>query len=675
MNNSNNSNNSQINYLTDRLSNLILLDIISKIDNNVDMICFLLTCKRLYHSIGQQSNKSIRFKGLAYFDKLQPNSLNEWLVGRLPNCLPTFRQIVQNSLSNQMVLVNRLDTFAKCKELVNVYHMYYEDDSSNTDADKDDDNSTDRNNNNSNDNDNDIKIDSDTNSNSSSDDIAYHYEGEMEQVQNVLVTVEDSTIESHPKIPSSTKSLIIHYNNDNFYAPPPNYIPPSVKDVVFHCEQFQCDQDFIPDTVESLEMNTNRLSGNVKLPSKLKSLVWKHNHSSYRNLSLDMIPFHNLSSLTTLKINIADYGNGVVVLPPTLTSLDLTFSDIIPDNLLQPLKSLTNLRIDGEHITNINLQSQTCLKSLFLEEDFYVNLPVTSTIVNLKVYGSVDFIPQSLESLQIGSDHLIEQYQVNPNPLPATLRHLGIIVYHSSLSTSMIPDGVTSLVLDIGSSEQVELDGLIPISVEKLQLTGLFGWFGQATLSTLPNSIKSLKWTDNHDYRTISFSFPEHLETLEWMPGKIENVSYPSSLTSLSIEIPPHSGKIEFSLSKNHMINKNGMFLPPNIKYLTFICSALTNDVSFRLDEIIKQTNVQELTIQINEDPDDDFNFQIYEYKWATFSIRRLLDDKNPQVLIVDNQSMFGGFITLPSSSSSQSSPLYLRYLKSGACPTWGLSI
>ncbi|EGG15420.1 hypothetical protein DFA_10255 [Cavenderia fasciculata] len=582
----NNSNNIQINYLTERLSNLILLDIISKIDNNVDMICFLMTCKRLH--------------------------------------------IVQNTLSNQMVLVNRWNNISKCKELINVYHLY------NKDYDKNNENS-------------------DNNKSSSSDGGDYQYKGEMEQVQNDLVIVEDSIIESHPKIPSSTKSLFLHYCG-HFGAPPLNYIPPSVKDVVFHCQQFQCDQHFIPDTVESLEMNTSKLCCNVKLPSSLKSLVWKHNHSSYRSLSLDMIPFHNLTSLTTLKICLRHFGNGV--LPPNLTSLDLTYSSTIPPNLFQPLKSLTSIRINeafGEKdVVTFDLTSQTILKSLSISSDGsdFVKLPVTSTLLHLEVYNSVDFIPQSLESLQIGSDLLYELSEnPNPVPLPSTLGHLSIKIESYPLPdiSDIIPPSVTSLDLDICHDEEEELDGLIPSTVEKLQLTGLFGWFGQTTLSSLPNSIKSLKWTDNHDFTDISFSFPENLETLEWMPGKIENISYPDSLTSLSIEIPLRSE--EFSLSHNHTISKNGMFLQPNTKYLTLKYLSF-NDTPIRLDEIIYQTNVQELTIQ-KSDKD-------YEHKWASFSIRRLLDNDKPQVLIVDNLSMFGGFITLPSSSSS-SSALYLQ--------------
>ncbi|EGG15418.1 hypothetical protein DFA_10253 [Cavenderia fasciculata] len=92
--------------------------IISKIDNNVDMICFLLTCKRLYHSIRLQSYKNIRFKGLTCFDhEWSDTGLNESVV-RLSNCIPSFKEIVQNTLSH---LVIRGKTFSKCKGLSNFY--------------------------------------------------------------------------------------------------------------------------------------------------------------------------------------------------------------------------------------------------------------------------------------------------------------------------------------------------------------------------------------------------------------------------------------------------------------------------------------------------------------------------------------------------------------------------
>ncbi|EGG15417.1 hypothetical protein DFA_10252 [Cavenderia fasciculata] len=665
---SNNSNNSQINYLTDRLSNLILLDIISKIDNNVDMICFFMTCKRLYHTIRLQSYKNIKFK-----------ELTQYPFVRIQPFIPSFKQISQHTLSHKLVLINQGNIFSKYKGIENIHIL---------------------------------KDDGDNQFDSGGE--------ESEQIQRVIISIKDSQLDPSLKIPSSTHSLIIQTNR-HIDAPPLKYIPPSVKHVIMMCEQFKCDdkEDFIvPDTVESLSLHATtmnvRANTIVKLPNTLKSLGWGR-RSNGPFISLDQFKFHTFTSMTSLTINFKDFGVvasvgsvGGGVLPPNLTFLDLSFMDIIPpSSLFKPLaSSLTNLRLTSPHRFKnlygqfIDLGPLNNLTNLYLFCCGSVKLPVyPSSIVQLDAYGGTfDYIPKSLESFQIESDLLLELYKSNPTPLPSTLTYLWITDYvHRSvpLPTGIIPHGVTSLDISIDPTKYGVLEGLIPTSVKTLDLK--ISHFGQTDLtglipssvetlhlccnitpdllSFIPTSVKSFdlrqaNFIHGHDgknikYENLSFIFPNHIETLKWYSDEIKSVTYSDSITSLSIKttnFKTQNGKNIYSLSKNDNNNcnnnNNGVMLPKNIKKLTWmIGTTKEKNMCIRLDDIINLTNIEELEIQIDYTT------------LSTFSIRRF-DGNNSRVLIVDNQSLFGGFIIQPTSQSP--SPFYLHSLTiDHRCPFW----
>ncbi|EGG15416.1 hypothetical protein DFA_10251 [Cavenderia fasciculata] len=624
--NNNNDNHDQIDYISIKLPTLILLDIISKINNNVDMICFLMTCKRLYHTIRCYKNTIIRFKGLKVV-----------LVTRLSKCLLPFRHIVQHSLSNHLLLINQDYGSKPRPKGPTKFHVIKANDFNNSIRNSD--------------------INS-TYSYKDRDNNQYDSE-EMNMVENVQISLAYTTnrgvkIDPYLKLPSSTRSLIIE-RLDDLDAPPLNHLPPSVKHVSLSCQEFNCEQDFIiPDTVESLAMYTSNVRcTTIKLPSSLKSLVWGNSNGPF--LPLDQFQFNKLTSLTSLKMCVSQFGTSrSILLPPNLTSLNLTFKrdfDIPSPNLFQPLaSSLTNLELYGlfgAPYIPINLQPLTRLKSVRILGKMTVSLPVTPTLTHLDVYGStIDLMPESLESLEIGSYQLIIWYLENPVPLPSTLKHLSIVDSLKNIPPRIMPPGLPSLQLVIDKDKQTNLDGLFPPSLHTLCVSGRFS---TDILSKIPNTIKSLEWerkkgNDDGVGTGIPLTLPNHLMELKWLPQNLSDVisfAQLDHLTSLTIELPIFqlkNGKSLYSLiniNNNNIVksifNNNDMLLPNNIINLTLVING-SNNLCIRLDDIINGSYVEELTIQVNDS------------KWITFSIRRFDDNT---VFIVDNQSMFGGFMTL----------------------------
>ncbi|EGG24364.1 hypothetical protein DFA_06514 [Cavenderia fasciculata] len=92
-----------------KLSNLLLLHIISQIDDNADTVCLLLTCKRIY------SNGSIRrliqFKGIRAINTDKGQISEPFKATAIQFRINSFNDILLNSVSDQYVILDRCKGF------------------------------------------------------------------------------------------------------------------------------------------------------------------------------------------------------------------------------------------------------------------------------------------------------------------------------------------------------------------------------------------------------------------------------------------------------------------------------------------------------------------------------------------------------------------------------------
>ncbi|EGG24861.1 hypothetical protein DFA_03106 [Cavenderia fasciculata] len=480
-----------------------------------------------------------------------------------------------------------------------------------------------------------------------------HHDGpETNDIQDVIIT-DIRGIGSDFRFPVSTTSLIIHNLRSPFRYLPINFIPPGLKHLSLACLAFDHNDPFLVDTIESFELVTPKVTGQIVLPSGLKSFVHRVTKGNSGYIPFRFVPFSSLVSLTTLEMRVKDIETGV--LPASLTSLNLSFQDHLPKDFLKPLASLVNLELNAvmSYDTAANTGSSCLLdfrplhslKTLHFYYEFEdEGIPHGRPTLQYEPY-TVDFIPATLHSLTIQYSSL-----ACAAPLPSSLTYLDIGQCHGQLPVGLVPHGVTHL--RIGSLGLGLQKGSIPTSVTKLSL----GYYnGPTTSSFLPDSIKQLSW--NRKYRDGRVPLPKQLEKLEWAGKRFEPLygsqlnGCPVTLTSLtipmSIDYIPRGRNYIFSLSDHFPNYQDGddnhhLLLPPSIKHLTCRIEMGPGICCFRLDQVINQTNVERLTI----------NFMNYN-KHASFDIKRL-DENNSQILMVDRRSIFGGFITQQRRSNQQ---------------------
>ncbi|EGG21020.1 hypothetical protein DFA_00889 [Cavenderia fasciculata] len=262
--------------------------------------------------------------------------------------------------------------------------------------------------------------------------------------------------------------------------------------------------------------------------------------------------------------------------------------------------------------------------------------------------------------------------------LPKSLTYLHLVKV--PIPVGFIPDRVKILSIISHNSGDFEiLPGSIPSSVETLTLRG---YEGPTTTEYLPDSIKELDWNRQTNTQTLSST----LETLSWgyMGPANDNpmnlpFMFPSTIqhikcTTITFPLPPSLISLEcqfdttclidnsyYSISKfNYQQqqdnnNNNLLLLPLNLRKLKIQANEIFGEgiskFSFRLDEVINQTNVETLSIVMS---------RRILFK-AT--IKRLEKD-NSRVLIVDNKSLFGGIIHQSRQSNNEYAPIYLHNSK-----------
>ncbi|EGG20790.1 hypothetical protein DFA_00655 [Cavenderia fasciculata] len=590
----------EIDYITTKIPTIILLDIINRIEDNVDLISCLLTCKKLYEKIRLQYSHSIRFKGLQYIGKRKDytssdddHSLDYFtpLVYKMGRCMPSFRGILQNTLSNQLVIAKKspelLNAVSDISKRLNNFYVI----------------------------DGVLHDDESTNGQSSQQSMSFNFDNQQQynnQVSKVLLVSRYDPLD-YITLPSSTRQLIIEQSNGDLstFKNLESFIPSTVEHLEIDCECLDLSStsnQVIPNTIKSLVIHLDDsidqigdYENEICLPSGLESLTLRFG----RTIPFNQLPFNHLLSLTTLEFTSKTVTTGV--LPTSLTSLKINLENPPPTDFFKPLPNLVTLHVQIFFIRRdsfiMDLESLQYLESLKFStsQKVDINLPVSESLICLSLpFNStkISHLPKSLEICDISYERLMALVQTTP--LPTSLHKLQIQNCPHGVPVGVIPNSVK--VLSFASiSTALIVEGSIPSSVEKL---GLGRYNGPTSPSFLPDSIKHLTWR-----RGIARteSLPKNLETLTWKP-----------LMILSFGAPD------------------------------------------KLDDIINHTKVQELNLTLSS------SSQV----WVQLAIQRL-DNDNSNVMMVDNQSIFGGFFKQKRMEDGKYGPLYLVYHKDGKESTY----
>ncbi|EGG21017.1 hypothetical protein DFA_00886 [Cavenderia fasciculata] len=648
--------------ISSKVSNLILLNIAEKIDNNADLICFLLTCKRLYFNIGQQHGGKIRFKHLEYIDTkvstLSTFPMNLQFVRSMKHFnLRSFTSLFNNSLANQIVLSDDQESIP----ILNNSLM------TNT-----------------------------TPSDDSDDDRLYVLiHQDSTQLNDMVLPINTKTVHiiKHMKTPLLPMTLFKGVKNlEQLFIS--QYAP----------RQKMCK---LPESIRSLHilrMEQSSLDGGDMFPSQLETLELMGPNDPVQLGSLGLA---KLQYLKTLKIDSIMTGpsSPVPLFPTSLVSLNIEMSHTPPADLFRSLVSLESLTL-SVHSEHVDMDYALDLTTLHALESFelYVNtasiessaiqLPFASSLRHLRISAhlrnlTTQFFPQSsLTSLDIDTSSL----NFDTVALPTSLVTLRLQPPSQiAVPPGYIPNSVKNLFIVLYGGAGL-LDGAIPSSVEELTM---FGYEGAVTPNNFPNSIKKLTWNRVNSVNTVETTLPNQLEKFKWMthidvdpgfthpsypstllelefsgfPSIHPPISYPSSLTKLNCSIAPIQDNGQpndtaaatpiYSISSLRQL-QDGPF-----KFSTILLRKLVLKLeqrgSFRLDQVINQTNVEKLSLCgfSNEDA------------WFKATIKRL-DKDNASVLIVDNKSLFGGIIHQSRQPNNDSStkdiyrPIYIHAKDNG---------
>ncbi|EGG17333.1 hypothetical protein DFA_08328 [Cavenderia fasciculata] len=613
------------------LSNLLISQIISSIDYNGDIICLLLTTKKLYHN--SSLRRFIQFKGTRVFDD-NGHISHPFYETALLFKLFSFKDILENSVSDNKVLLPEKGTHSFypqwIKDRINVNRN---DQSTITTA------------------------------------LMVHYESESLKSLYKVPSI-DTLFAGHgydkqgQLFDLGSISLLPNLQRLVVSAYKLNLGPhTTLKSLTLHIgTKYPLAKlglvKFTSLTKLSFETYCVTNVGPGLLPSSLTSLTMKLLEIPPRDT------FLSLTSLVTLDITLEseavaeDMKEGCIDLDSlcnlkTLSIIDHTYSVWCYIEVSIP-PSITILTFKSALIKIPTLYTMPLLEKLYVTEnvliDKRINLLPSKSIKNLVIYDCdqplpANSIPSTLETLSI---HKTNRDSRN-------LHVLGNVV---------LPPSLTHLSM-LGDYDPVKL----PESLVKLEQT-LDQKATQFDLS-LPRHLKSLCWTVKPIFYPgttkfvfpTSSSYPPDLETLKLF--KIEGCfidTVPPVTKYLSIPLQ-HIDKSEYdhpiysltSVISETTTYQQSQWLPPNTTHLT--CRILDKrkepyKIIFRLDEIINHTNVRHLSLIITE-------------VTHQFTIQRL-DPDNRSVLVVQIESLQGGIITQRKTiKKNQYDPIYLYFSNS----------
>ncbi|EGG19141.1 hypothetical protein DFA_02388 [Cavenderia fasciculata] len=638
-----------------KLSNLLLLQIITDIEDNVDIICLLLTCKHLYHN--SSLKRLIRFKGIKVIDTRNRDVSKQFIATVNHFNLNSFKDILVNSVADQHTLLPDSNDYPNWIQdyiteenrvnksniaLVNYYDSksiipIYEIPSIET-----------------------LYINQHHHSNK----VDLSSISLLPHLQRLSVRSHGMQLGHH----SSLKSLVLGINDT--YARRFDITDLELNQLVSLTEltfksfiETNLEYDIFPSSLTSLTLRMIRIPArDAFLP--LTSLVHFKlimDGSEFSQDEVEHQQFIDLSSLNNLKSfkfkeneSAAEY-NIEISLPLSINTLILlsTYIQISSQSKMPFLEKLYvyhSLLIDER----IRLSSSPSLKKLVIYDCYSM---ISSTII----------IPKSVEKLTIHNE--TDHYILGQVVFPPSLTHLSIIGNFYE-PVKPLPESLIKLKQTVTESSLLLS---LPQHLRRLHL--------QINVS----SFKHLAFpsSSNHNNNNNSDNYPPHLETLNFNIKGYSTIDIPpiTKYLSLSLEPNPKPGPNDpqlpiYSISSRIPItitDQSQQWLPVNTTHLTCgIPRDLRRNsekdwvVAFRLDEVINHTTVRYLSL----------NFSNRYSKVNTtlqFSIQRL-DSDNKNVLVLERQTLAGGIITQRRKSintlqQKEFYPIYLYYNSKSLSP------
>ncbi|EGG19137.1 hypothetical protein DFA_02384 [Cavenderia fasciculata] len=624
------------------LSNLVLLQIIREIQDNVDIICFMLTCKKLYQN--SSLKRCVRFKGIEELIDIEKREISQRFIPSTINQfkLLSFKDILMNSINQQQLLIDCLidptiinndtsnitttmikdyDFIPSIYSIPSIETLFINDQSEEKDPEED----------------------------------RFPYNYDMDEEEEEEETVDLTSISL---LPNLQRLFVRSYDLD----------------IGKH------------ESIKSLDLHVDELVHLSVLENKFASLTELCIKSRFiRSDKIHLLP----SSLTSLTL-------GRLGVPPkkafySLTSLltldiDLDFDCQTEKQPFIDLKGLHNLesfKLDGN-----DYEQHICV-------DYTIKMTVPPSIKNLNTrLTCIKIHPQCtmplLERLKVPQCLLLEKkIRLSSSPL---LKKLVIDSCFDKMPANLIPSSLEHLSIDKFSSDANILDQVVfPPSLTYLSMKGtcietvnrnrlpkslikLKQLINDPVLPPLPQHLKEIIWkscnqfknnkpllvfpsstNNNNNNNNNNNSYPPLLETLNLMDicGDF-TINVPPITKYLSLQLKPFlapdgipffslGSKIDRSLMSQQ--SQQQQWLPINTTHLTCHLGEKTNDkkkLGFRLDEVINHTNVRYLSLS----------------KWHRdipfeFSIQRL-DPDNNNVLVLERHTLQGGIITQRKSINQQ---------------------
>ncbi|EGG25008.1 hypothetical protein DFA_03254 [Cavenderia fasciculata] len=589
------------------LSNLLILNIIEKIDNNVDLICLLLTCKKLFYHIRQQYSSRLAFKHTKYicdysgsFRRLNVKIVNSLLQFNLRS----FKQLFDNALSNQQYISDDVD-----------------DDSTSS--------------------------------------IPLLNQHVTDGITTVQISIEDVKVVANTiKIPPSTRTIFFTQSFD-YDAFPASFYPPNLQHLILpyshdHGNAWHKGIGFAEGVLpESLRLLVTIYANGKTLPSRLETLIFHDIVPQPCNL----IGLETLQHLTTLYLERA-YNLGRCVLPKTLTDLRLGV-DTLQGDFFESLPNLVRLCLDIEWLledsTVFNMQNLVALESFKLGVGNF-----TSTMFSL---------PQSSQSSSLRSIHLDKRNcfgSILPGFLPDNLCELSILGFIDFEQGVTLPKSLYSLELantrtikpgflpkeGLGKlsltfkGDAILEKGAIPSTVTELSLSG---YEGPTTPDYLPNMIKRLKMEIPNTEYLDTITLPQQLEHLTITSYSHRNGRVGSNL---SIDYPPTLRYIDYIGLQG---TGHSNIIPSSLERFDYLMPS-----SYQINNV---PIFSISTIQI-------FNNDT-TYPWFKATIKRLDVDNSSVLLVGKTSLFGGIIQQRKlNENDSQYPPIYLHY-KKDQIPFW----
>ncbi|EGG19012.1 hypothetical protein DFA_02255 [Cavenderia fasciculata] len=685
-------------YLINIIPNIILYKIIEYIKDNVDLICLLLTCKRLYFDIlRQQPQRHLAFKGIGFY-KWRIDGIHEVLNFNLLSSLTrfhlgAFKSLFDNALANQLVLLHNETNLDSDRRLNDDYSALIQHTTNQID-------------NNNNNNNNSYPITNVT--------IRPFQIDDEDTPQHQLLQLQEGIFTD---IPSTTKTLVLRGLETNHLDKVLATVVSNNNNNNINNSQLESLEIVSTEFNESTAILVERLIGlkniflhycpHIYIPSTTESLVISSNMDRHQPLNLKTL-FRNLSSsssspsssnLTTLdisSIDILDDINQPNLLPPTLKTLHIKLSQPPPISLFpQSLRNLfikysplvKNVEEEEEEETPfaIILDHLKGLKKLSLDFSSrgcnHISLPLNLSVLKFQMWTTNlnNILPSGLTKLETDLDSLL----LFGDHLPLHLKKLIIPSAERPIPVGLLPSGLLYLEIFFTGIDDNILAGSLPQGLEYLHL---LSYIGPINSDIIPKSLKTLKLEfcqpdfDDDDLST----FLPHLERLEIVGStKPLPTIYPSSLKYFDAQfeeryyIPTsveHLICVANSTKLKDDIHSSSYSLDP-FKNIDFINNNNNNDSDTRsklkiLEYRVDIPNGNHFSLKLNElvlrkDVEELFIFNYSDSSTYDYQIKRI--DHN-YVLMVNKNTLYGGLINITDrfyldNDRTQERDLYLHFI------------